>query len=288
VPWSAGDSGEQRTVRARPGVHLGSSISSCHNAGESALTNGDGPVRSLRHSRRRGSQYAARGVVHRRVLGPCPKRVRLPPSVWPAPAHRRPTEVAVPDPDPRVPARAPDPGVPDDPEVPRSGAPGSPDPLPTLERDREVLAWLQCSTQLSGEVTGYLCDALLDWALSGGGYPQMALPEAGAECDHLLTLQQILERFPRWIARPRRSRTSWSLVMSAGCWPGRTGRPGTRRESRMRLTASCSWRCRGWLRRRCVPVGGRVVGVTGWHRNIDDLAAAVADLLTDSSVRPAR
>jgi hypothetical protein len=90
--------------------------------------------------------------------------------------------------------------VPDDPEVPRSGAPGSPDPLPTLERDREVLAWLQCSTQLSGEVTGYLCDALLDWALSGGGYPQMALPEAGADCDHLLTLQQILERFPRWIA----------------------------------------------------------------------------------------
>jgi hypothetical protein len=63
-----------------------------------------------------------------------------------------------------------------------------------------VLAWLQCSTQLSGEVTGYLCDALLDWALSGRGYPQMGLPEAGPDCDHLLALQQILERFPRRIA----------------------------------------------------------------------------------------
>jgi hypothetical protein len=85
----------------------------------------------------------------------------------------------VPDPDRAFLLARRTPDAPGDPEVPRSGAPGWPDPLPTLEHDREVLAWLQCSTQLSGEVTGYLCDALLDWALSGRGYPQMGLPEAG-------------------------------------------------------------------------------------------------------------
>jgi len=77
------------------------------------------------------------------------------------------------------------------------------DPLPDLERDREVLAWLQCSSQLSGDVTGYLVDALLDWALSGRGYPQMALPDAGPDCDHLQALQQIIERIPQRIAEAR-------------------------------------------------------------------------------------
>ena len=49
-------------------------------------------------------------------------------------------------------------------------------------------------------MTGYLCDTLLDWALRGRGYPQMALPDAGPDCDHLQVLQQIIERFPRRIA----------------------------------------------------------------------------------------
>jgi len=77
------------------------------------------------------------------------------------------------------------------------------DPLPDLEHDREVLAWLQCSSQLSSNVTGYLVDALLDWALSGRGYPQMALPDAGPDCDHLQALQQIIERIPQRIAEAR-------------------------------------------------------------------------------------
>jgi hypothetical protein len=110
--------------------------------------------------------------------------------------------------------------------------------LPTLEHDREVLSWLQCSTQLSSDVSGYLCDTLLDWALRGRGYPQMAVPDAGPDCDHLQALQQIIERFPRRIAELRRSPTSSSSAMSVDCWPGRTGRPGTRRESRTPSTAS--------------------------------------------------
>jgi hypothetical protein len=106
----------------------------------------------------------------------------------------------VPDPDPRVTARAPDAGMPHDSDMPCPSGAGSLEPLPTLESDREVLAWLQCSTQLGAEVTGHLCDALLDWALVGRGYPQMAPPETGPDCDHLLAFQRIIERFPRRIA----------------------------------------------------------------------------------------
>lgn len=73
-------------------------------------------------------------------------------------------------------------------------------PLPDLEHDRQVLSWLQCSPQLSGDVKGYLVDALLDWALGGRGYPQMSLPDAGPDCDHLQALQQIIDRIPQRIA----------------------------------------------------------------------------------------
>jgi hypothetical protein len=73
-------------------------------------------------------------------------------------------------------------------------------PLPDLEHDREVLSWLACSSQLSSDVKGYLVDALLAWALEGRGYPQMALPDAGPDCDHLQALQQIMDRFPQRIA----------------------------------------------------------------------------------------
>jgi hypothetical protein len=88
-----------------------------------------------------------------------------------------------------------------DPTVPPAGQQWPADPLPDLEHDREVLHWLQCSPQLSSEVTGYLCDALIDWALTGRGFPQMALPDAGPDCDHLQALQQIIDRFPQRIAQ---------------------------------------------------------------------------------------
>ncbi len=87
-----------------------------------------------------------------------------------------------------------------DPTVPPAGQQWPSEPLPDLEHDREVLSWLQCSPQLSVDVKGYLVDALLDWALGGRGYPQMALPDAGPDCDHLLVLQQIIERIPQRIA----------------------------------------------------------------------------------------
>jgi hypothetical protein len=74
-----------------------------------------------------------------------------------------------------------------DPTVGPAGQQWPSDPLPDLE--------------LSGEVTGYLCDALLDWALGGRGYPQMAPPDAGPDCDHLQALQQIIERIPQRIAQ---------------------------------------------------------------------------------------
>lgn len=70
--------------------------------------------------------------------------------------------------------------------------------LPSLEHDRQVLAWLQCSPELGHQVTGYICDALLDWSLHGGRpYPDMALPDAGSQCDHLQALREIIERLPQ-------------------------------------------------------------------------------------------
>ena len=73
------------------------------------------------------------------------------------------------------------------------------DSLPDREDDLEVLSWLACSPQLGGEVTGYLCDALQNWALAGRGYPPMALPKARPDCDHLQALKVIIERIPQRI-----------------------------------------------------------------------------------------
>ena len=114
------------------------------------------------------------------------------------------------------------------------------DPLTDLEHDREVLSWLQCSPQLSNDVKGYLVDALLDWALTGRGYPQMALPDAGPDCDHLQALQQIIELIPQRIAQAQTvadklpgagvvaERSTAGSV--GGCWRsrGRRGRRGNR------------------------------------------------------------
>lgn len=86
-------------------------------------------------------------------------------------------------------------GVPLDATLPAAGPQSPPDPPPTLEHDRQVLAWLQCSAELSGDVTGYICDALLDWSLNGGRpYPDEVLPDAGPNCDHLRALKEIVER----------------------------------------------------------------------------------------------
>jgi hypothetical protein len=79
----------------------------------------------------------------------------------------------------------------------RSDCPWPADPLPTLEQDLSVVAWLQCSTQLSSATTGYLCDAMLAWALLGGAWPEPAEPVAGPDCDHLEALVQLVDRWRR-------------------------------------------------------------------------------------------
>ncbi len=87
-----------------------------------------------------------------------------------------------------------------DPFAPTDAAAGQPwpsAPPPTVEQDLSVLAWLQCSHELSAEATGYLCDALLQWALLGEGWPDPAEPLAGPVCDHLEVLVQIAERLVR-------------------------------------------------------------------------------------------
>jgi hypothetical protein len=71
------------------------------------------------------------------------------------------------------------------------------DPPATLEQDLAVLAWLQCSPDLSSDTTGYLCDALLQWALLGHQWPDPAEPVGGPDCDHLEALVQLTERWMR-------------------------------------------------------------------------------------------
>jgi hypothetical protein len=84
-----------------------------------------------------------------------------------------------------------------DPAAASAGQQWPSDPPPTLEQDLSVLAWLQCSHELSAEATGYVCDALLQWALLGESWPDPAEPVAGADCNHLEVLVQIAERLLR-------------------------------------------------------------------------------------------
>ena len=89
-----------------------------------------------------------------------------------------------------------------DPTVPPASEQGPSEPMPPLEHDRQVLAWLQCSPELGAEVTGYICDALLDWSLNGGRpYPDMVLPDAGLRCDHLQALREIGTYWSSGVAR---------------------------------------------------------------------------------------
>jgi len=74
-----------------------------------------------------------------------------------------------------------------DPDTPPGG-------MPTLAQDRSVLAWLHQSPQLSQATTGYLCDALVEWALLGLPWPDEAEPAPGATGEHLNILRDIIER----------------------------------------------------------------------------------------------
>lgn len=93
-----------------------------------------------------------------------------------------------------------DPSLPFDPTVPLPDQRPAADPLPPLEQDRAVLAWLHGSDQLTAAATGHLCEALLDWALIGSSWPQESEPVAGPDCDHLQVLVQITERLTQRIA----------------------------------------------------------------------------------------
>ncbi len=84
-----------------------------------------------------------------------------------------------------------------DPTMPPIGGQWPSDPPATIEQDLGVLAWLQHSRQLSSDTTGYLCDALLQWALLGGDWPDPTEPVAGPDCDHLEALTQLTERWMR-------------------------------------------------------------------------------------------
>lgn len=91
------------------------------------------------------------------------------------------------------------PAVPPDPTVATADWVRPSDPLITLEQDRSVLAWLHGSNQLSPATTGYLSEALLEWALLGLSWPEEAEPTAGPDCDHLQALAQIAERLQQRI-----------------------------------------------------------------------------------------
>jgi hypothetical protein len=86
-----------------------------------------------------------------------------------------------------------------DPTIPAPPNQWPGDPMPTLAQDRAVLAWLHGSDQLSADATGYVCEALLEWALLGLAWPQGSEPPAGPDCDHLQVLIQITERLQRRI-----------------------------------------------------------------------------------------
>jgi hypothetical protein len=60
------------------------------------------------------------------------------------------------------------------------------------------VAWLHSSPEFSGHTTGYLCDALLQWALLDGRWPEPAEPAGGTTGDHLQALAQLHDR---WLQR---------------------------------------------------------------------------------------
>jgi hypothetical protein len=95
--------------------------------------------------------------------------------------------------------------------APSADAP-APAPLPSLEQDLAVVAWLHGSPQLSGDTTGYLCDALLQWALLGEAWPEPAEPAADPAGDHLDVLAQLHDR---WLQRALREPIGRRLELAA-------------------------------------------------------------------------
>ena len=80
------------------------------------------------------------------------------------------------------------------PLVPASGPLSRTEEWPSLDQDLEWLAWLQSSPNLSAQSSGYICDALLQWAMLGEQWPDPVEPPAGPECDHLDFLCQVTQR----------------------------------------------------------------------------------------------
>lgn len=70
----------------------------------------------------------------------------------------------------------------------------SSDKQPSFEEDLSLLLWLQASGDLAAETAGYICDALLQWAMLGEAWPDPVEPLAGPECVHLDLLEQVTER----------------------------------------------------------------------------------------------
>ena len=68
------------------------------------------------------------------------------------------------------------------------------DKQPSFAEDLSLLVWLQASGDLTAGTTGYICDALLQWAMLGERWPDPAEPSAGPECDHLDLVEQVAER----------------------------------------------------------------------------------------------
>lgn len=86
-------------------------------------------------------------------------------------------------------------------------------PLPAVEQDLAVLAWLQSSDQLSGDTGDYIVGALLRWCELQGSWPDPAPPAGGAGRDHLSVLEQVAER---WAQRTATAGTVSRVLEMAG------------------------------------------------------------------------
>ena len=101
--------------------------------------------------------------------------------------------------------------------VPATTTEPGPEPqLPSLEDELAVLAFLECSRQLSADTTGYVTEALLQWALFEPSVSPDAMPPPEDGVSHL----QVLERITAgW---SQRSQTAASVAGKLAL--GRVGR----------------------------------------------------------------
>lgn len=103
-----------------------------------------------------------------------------------------------------------------------TGAGPSTRPLPGVEQDLAVLAWLQSSDQLSGDTGDYIVGALLRWCELQGSWPDPAPPAGGAGRDHLSVLEQVAQRWAQ--------RTATAGTATAGTVPRVLAMAGVGRE----------------------------------------------------------